>query len=192
MVLEELTTLGQRLREVRCWRDLTLREAAGLAGLSFSFWGQVERGEKPVTSPTTLEAMTSSLRVHPSELTGQPWTRHDLTSAEAHARLTGIQTALARYELGVDPENSGAGSCRAPTCQVRFWSSVSRALVVRKKTRYKGVLVLLNAEHLAPEMLRTDALVREAVTGLLRHARHDACGRELRNLAWRLGIAPLR
>ncbi|MGH3800897.1 MAG: hypothetical protein ACRDTD_12305 [Pseudonocardiaceae bacterium] len=41
--MDELTALGRRLRELRCWRQLTLREAAGLAGLSFSFWGQVER-----------------------------------------------------------------------------------------------------------------------------------------------------
>jgi hypothetical protein len=36
---------------------LTLREAAGLAGRSFSFWGQVERGEQAVTNFRTLEAM---------------------------------------------------------------------------------------------------------------------------------------
>jgi transcriptional regulator with XRE-family HTH domain len=74
--------LGRRLREVRCWRALTLREVAGLAGLSCSFWGQVERGEKPVTSRTTLEAMAGALRVHPSELTGQPWASQDAAGAD--------------------------------------------------------------------------------------------------------------
>ena len=51
-----------------------------------------------------LEAMASALRVHPSELTGQPWTRQDPARAEAHAGLRGIEIALERYELGVDPE----------------------------------------------------------------------------------------
>ena len=55
--MDEAKALGRRVRELRCWRGLTLREAAGLAGLSFSFWGQVERGEKPVTKRRTLEAM---------------------------------------------------------------------------------------------------------------------------------------
>src|SRR5918998_13903 len=104
MVVDELTAFGRRLREVRCWRQLTLREAAGLAGRSFSFWGQVERGEKAVTNRKTLEAMAGALRVHPSELTEQPWTRQDVASAEAHTGLKGIEIALERYELGTDPE----------------------------------------------------------------------------------------
>ncbi|MGB8201901.1 MAG: helix-turn-helix transcriptional regulator, partial [Pseudonocardiaceae bacterium] len=102
--MDDAKAFGKRLREVRSWRQLTLREAAGLAGRSFSFWGQVERGERAVTNRNTLEAMASALRVHPSELTGQSWTRQDAVSAEAHTGLKGIEIALERYELGVDPE----------------------------------------------------------------------------------------
>jgi transcriptional regulator with XRE-family HTH domain len=102
--MDEAKALGRRLRELRCWRGLTLREAAGLAGLSFSFWGQIERGEKPVTKRMTLEAMAGALRVHPAELTGQPWTPVDPVGAEAQAGLDAIETALECYALGVDPE----------------------------------------------------------------------------------------
>ncbi|MGH3814541.1 MAG: helix-turn-helix domain-containing protein [Pseudonocardiaceae bacterium] len=402
--MEDVQAFGRRLREIRCWRQLTLREAAGLAGLSFSFWGQVERGEKAVTSRRTLDAMAGALRVHPCELTGQPWTRQDVASAEAHTRLTGIETALARYELGVDSEvpvrawpqikadldrlvtlnldvvdypamgelasaligelqaayvrlpqrrrevllglidahrvamrtakdlgghglsiltaravqqcaealddvawrgcavvvrgyatgeldragqyhrsvaaaetltgrldssdalqacgmlhlqaaqaagaegdhdtsathleeasalaarmdtevGSWANLFFGPTTVGRwrthlavqlgehgqaleiaktvhpellpkryhafFWSEVGRALVAGNTTRHKGVRVLLHAEQLAPQLIRHDVLVREAVAGLLRQARRDAGGRELRNLAWRMGVAPL-
>ncbi len=101
--MDEEKAFGRRLRELRCWRQLTLREASGLAGLSFSFWGQVERGDKPVANRRTLEAMAGALRVHPTELTGQPWTPQDLAGAETHAGLLAIATALARYELGTDP-----------------------------------------------------------------------------------------
>ena len=104
--MDETQALGRRLREVRCWRGLTLREAADLAALSFSFWGQVERGEKPVATRATLEAMASALRVHPAELTGQPWASHDPAGEGAQAGLTAIETALERYELGVDPGGS--------------------------------------------------------------------------------------
>ncbi|MGH3834241.1 MAG: helix-turn-helix domain-containing protein [Pseudonocardiaceae bacterium] len=401
--MDELTAFGRRLRELRCWRGLTLREAAGLAGLSFSFWGQVERGEKAVTSRRTLEAMAGALRVHPSELTGQPWTPRNAAGAEAHAGLEGIQIALERYTLGVDPEVSvrdwpqiqadidrlvrlhhhvvdyaatgelastligelQAAYLRLPqrrrevllglidahrvamrtakdlgdrglpmvavqavqqcaealddpawlgcaavtrgyatgeldrtgqyrrsvtaaetltgqldasdalqTCgmlhlmaataagargdhdtsathldeasalaarmdtevgtwarlffgptavgifrtslalelgehgqalqaaktvhpellpkrqQAFFWIEVGRALVAGKKTRHKGVHVLLHAEQLAPQRIRYDPIVRETVAGLLRQARREAGGRELRGLAWRMGIAP--
>ncbi|MGH3721954.1 MAG: helix-turn-helix domain-containing protein [Pseudonocardiaceae bacterium] len=102
--MEDAKVFGARLREVRCWRGLTLREEAGLAGLSFSFWGQVERGEKAVNSRRTLEAMATVLRVHPTELSGQPWAPRDAVSSEAHAGLLVIETALERYELGSDPE----------------------------------------------------------------------------------------
>jgi transcriptional regulator with XRE-family HTH domain len=81
---------------------LTLREAAGLAGLSFSFWGQVERGDKAVTNRRTLEAMASALRVHPAELAGRPWTPADPVGADAQAGLDAIETVL-EYELGTDP-----------------------------------------------------------------------------------------
>ena len=102
--VEEATTLGSRVRQGRGWRQLSLRAAAGLAGLSSSVWAQVERGDKPVANRRTLEAMAGALRVHPSELIGQPWAPRDVVSSEAHAGLIALETALERYELGVDPE----------------------------------------------------------------------------------------
>src|SRR5262249_35805808 len=85
--VDEVKACGWRLRELRCWRGLTLREAAGLAGLSFSFWGQVERGEKAVNSRRTLEAMATALRVHPADLTGQPWAVRDTEGIDTEAAL---------------------------------------------------------------------------------------------------------
>ncbi|MDT7716552.1 MAG: hypothetical protein QOH09_2544 [Pseudonocardiales bacterium] len=403
--MDAAKALGRRVREVRSWRQLTLREAAGLAGLSFSFWGQMERGDKAVTNRKTLEAMASALRVHPTELTGQPWTPHDADDADAHAGLMAIEIALERYELGTEPEvparawpqiqadldrlikithwtsdhavmgelapavigelhgaylrlpqqrreillglmnayssamwttkrlggrglptlaarsvqhcaealgdpvwlgyaawlrgnatgqldraaqyrrsvtvaetltgqlDSGdalqaygmlhlsaalAASAQAESAtaathlqeasalaarmdtevgtwahlwfgptnvgiwktslaleigehgqaleaaktvhpellpggvrQAEFWAEVGRALVATKKTREKGVRVLLHAEQLAPQLIRTDVFVRETVADLLRQARRDAGGRELRGLAWRMGVAPI-
>jgi transcriptional regulator with XRE-family HTH domain len=383
---------------------LSLREAAGVAGLSVSSWGQVERGEKPVTSRHMLEAMARALRVHPTELTGQPWAPQDLVSSEAHAGLIGIEVALERYELGTDPDLTVAawpqiaadlerldkllhysadyaaqgeltpallgqlhgayvrmpdyrrevllglisayssaatvtkrlGVRGLPTLaaravaqcaqalddplwlsyaawlrgaatgqldriaqyrrcvaaaqtltsqlnssdalqasgmlhlsaalaaavqadhdtatthlqeasvlagrmdtevgtwanlwfgptnvgiwhtslavelgehghaveaakavhpellpnsrQAQFWAELGRALIATKKTREKGIRVLLHADHLAPQLIRHDVFVREAIADLLRQARRDAGGRELRGLAWRMGVAPI-
>ncbi len=97
-------TLGRRVREIRIWQGLTVRKAAGRAGLSYRFWAQVERGEKPVANRRTLETIASVLRVHQSELTGQPWMPQDPVGAQAHAGLIAIEGALERYDLGVDPE----------------------------------------------------------------------------------------
>ena len=403
--MDEAKALGRRVREVRSWRGLTLREAAGLAGLSFSFWGQVERGDKAVTNSKTLEAMAGALRVHPAELIEQSWAPQGPTGTDAHAALLAIETALECYELGTDPgptvrawpqiqadldrlvmithatsdhaamgelasvllSELHGGYVRLPqqrravlralmvaytsamwaaqrlgghglpilaaravqqcaetlddpvwlgyaawlhgnatgrldraaqyrrsvtaadtltsrldssdavqACgmlhlsaalaagvqadpdtaathlteaaalaarmdtevgtwahlwfgatnvgiwrtslaveigehgqavevaktvhpellpgnvrQAEFWAEVGRALVAGKKTRDKGVRVLLHAEQLAPQRIRRDLLIREAVADLLRQARRDAGGRELRGLAWRMGVAPL-
>ena len=402
--MDEATAFGKRLREMRIWRGLNLREAAGLAGRSYSFWGQVERGEKAVTNFRTLEAMAGALRVHPTELTRQPWLPQDAAGSEAHAGLTAIETTLECYELGVDPEvrvrtwpqiaddlerllttmrwtaDYAAQSELAPVLigelhgayvrlpqqrpevlvglmrtyastmwtakrlggrglpnlaaravqqcaetldepvwigyathmrggatghlnrvaqyrrsvaaaenlttrldssdalqacgmlhlsaaqaagaqadhdtaathlaeasalaarmdtevgtwadwsfgptkvgiwktrialelcehgqvletaktvrpdlvpavyQAEFWADVGRALVTQKKTRDKAVRVLVHAEQLAPQRIRHDVLVRETLTDLLRQARRDAGGRELRGLAWRMGIVPV-
>ena len=51
---------------------------------------------------------------------------------------------------------------------------------------------MLHAERLAPRWTYHDVLVRETVAGLLRQGRRDAGGRELRGLAWRMGLAPIR
>lgn len=75
--------------------------------------------------------------------------------------------------------------------QAGFWAEVGRALAAEKKTRDKAVRVLVHAEQIAPQRIRHDVFVREAVAGLLRKARRDAGGRELRGLAWRLGVAPV-
>jgi transcriptional regulator with XRE-family HTH domain len=403
--VDDAVAFGRRLREVRRWRELTLREAADLAGLSFSFWGQVERGEKAVTNRKTLEAMVTVLRVHPTELSGQPWTPQNALGSTTPAGLVAIETALERYELGTDPElpvrswpeiqidldrlvklthvtsdhaamgelapaligelhgaylrlpqrrwdiliglmmaytsaawtakrlggwglpalaaravqqgaetlgdpmwlgyaawlrgnvtghldraaqyqrsvtaaenltcqldsrdalqacgmlhlsatlAAGAQADRAtaathlqealalaarldtevgtwanlwfgptnvgiwrtavalelgehgqaleaaktvhpellpsPVRQAEFWIEVGRALVAERKARQEGLQVLLRAERLAPQIVRNDLFVREAVADLLRRARGDAGGRELHGLAWRLGIAPI-
>ncbi|MGH3829189.1 MAG: helix-turn-helix domain-containing protein [Pseudonocardiaceae bacterium] len=403
--MDEATTLGSRVRVARGGRQLSLRQAAGLAGLSPSVWGQVERGERAVGNRRTLEAMAAVLRVHPIELTGQPWAPRDVVSSEAHAGLIAMETALERYDLGVDPEisvrdwpgitadlenlaklmhwsadyaaqgelapallgelhgayvrlpqhrrevllglmtayssvmwttkrlgvrglpslaaravrqcaealedpvwlgyaaylrgdatgqldraaqyrrsvtaaqaltgqlNDGEAvqacgmlqlsaalaaaaqadpdtaathlreasalaarmdtevgtwahlwfgatnvgiwktslavelsehghAVRAATAvhpellpgtsrQAEFWADLGRALIVGKKTQEKGVRVLLHAEQLAPQRIRHDVFIRETIADLLRQARRDAGGRELRGLAWRMGVTPI-
>jgi hypothetical protein len=76
--------------------------------------------------------------------------------------------------------------------QAEFWAEVGRALAPEKKTREQAVRVLVHAEQLAPQRIHTDLFVREVISDLLVRALSEAGGRELRGLAWRMGLAPIR
>jgi transcriptional regulator with XRE-family HTH domain len=157
------TMLGDRVREVRGWRQLSVRQAAGLAGLSSSVWGQVERGDKPIGNRRTLEAIARTLRVHPTDLTGQPWAPPDLVSSEAHAGLIGMETALERYDLGVDPEIS-----------VRDWPGIAHDLDNLAKLMHwsadyaeQGVLTPALLGELHGAYVRLPQYRREVLVGLI-------------------------
>ncbi|MGH3989101.1 MAG: helix-turn-helix domain-containing protein, partial [Pseudonocardiaceae bacterium] len=66
-------TIGRRLREIRVWRDKSLRVAAELAGISESYLSRIERGERTLDRRSLLEALATALRVAPSDITGQPY-----------------------------------------------------------------------------------------------------------------------
>jgi hypothetical protein len=78
----------------------------------------------------------------------------------------------------------------SPSRKAEFLCDVGRSLMDEPGTRNKGLATLLQAEELAPQRVRNDVFVREAVSDQLRRARRDAGSRELRGLAWRLGVAP--
>ena len=74
--------------------------------------------------------------------------------------------------------------------QGMYWADLGRALVTERRTREQGVQALVKAERIAPQRIRNNVFVRESVSDLLTKARRDAGSRELRGLAWRMGIAP--
>lgn len=95
--------IGRRLREVRSWRQLNLTTVAGLAGMTPSYLSLIERGLRPVTKRTVLEALAAALRVAPTELIGKPYPPSDELTSDAHATLAGLEIALDAYDLGIDP-----------------------------------------------------------------------------------------
>ncbi|SDC45365.1 Helix-turn-helix domain-containing protein [Actinokineospora iranica] len=74
--------------------------------------------------------------------------------------------------------------------QAAFWIDYGRGLLAERKFQEQGLAGLLRAEKLAPQMVRNNVFVREAVGSLLSNARRNAGSRELRGLAWRVGISP--
>ncbi len=107
-----------------------------------------------------------------------------------------VWRASVGIELGDGPQAmeavSGIGIEAIPDSArlAGFYSEAGRVMLSAPKTRDAGLGVLLKAEKLAPQRIRSDIFVREAVADQLRAARRDAGGRELRGLAWRIGIAP--
>jgi hypothetical protein len=69
-----------------------------------------------------------------------------------------------------------------------FWADLGRGMATEKATRDDAVVALRRAEDIAPQRIRTDPFVRETVTDLVRRARRDAGGCELRGMAYRMGL----
>ncbi|WNV83042.1 hypothetical protein [Umezawaea sp. Da 62-37] len=78
----------------------------------------------------------------------------------------------------------------SPGRQAEFYADLGRSLMAGSTTRERGLATLLHAERLAPQRVRNDVFVREIISDHLRRAQRDSGGRELRGLAWRMGIAP--
>lgn len=78
----------------------------------------------------------------------------------------------------------------SPGRQAEFFADLGRALLGEKPTQERGLGLLLRAEKLAPQRIRNDVFVREAVGDAIRSARRAAGGTELRGLGYRLGLAP--
>jgi transcriptional regulator with XRE-family HTH domain len=73
--------------------------------------------------------------------------------------------------------------------QATFYSDLGQALARVRGREEDAVDAFRYAEQLAPARVRTRPAVRSTVTELLARARRNAGGRELRGLAYRMGIA---
>lgn len=75
------------------------------------------------------------------------------------------------------------------TCQAAYWTDFSRALASVPRRREEAVQALLTAEELFPMRMYRNPIARETVSDLFGRARREAGGRELRGLAYRMGVA---
>jgi hypothetical protein len=84
---------------------------------------------------------------------------------------------------GIDITDMSASRCAG------FYTDLGRGLAIERAYRQEAVVALRTAERLAPQRVRTNPFVRDTVTDLMRRARRDAVGRELRGMAYRMGLA---
>jgi hypothetical protein len=52
----------------------------------------------------------------------------------------------------------------------------------------EAIAELRQAERLSPQQVHNHPVIRQQVTGMLERARRDTRARDLRGLAWRMGI----
>ncbi|NUS63767.1 MAG: helix-turn-helix transcriptional regulator [Saccharothrix sp.] len=161
--------IGRRLREVRSWRQLSLTAVAGLAGITPAYLSMLERGLRPLTKRSVLEALATVLKVAPTELTGAPFAPANAVDAEAHAALREVETVLSAVDLGVDP-----GVEPAPWPQLRD-QVIRLNTVLRPEADYAaqgrvvpGLLMQLHAAYVRYPRHR-----RAVLAGLI-HAYHAA------------------
>lgn len=88
--------LAKRLRERRKELGLTLKDVAGLSGLSFSFISQVERG-RTLPSITSLVALSKALQTSINAFLDQP-RNGSIDTREASRRPYALGPGAASYE----------------------------------------------------------------------------------------------
>lgn len=111
------------------------------------------------------------------------------------------ETAL-RVELGADAREIAAAPpvpvdvIPSPSRQAEHYAELGRVLLGARSRdaralQTRGLELVLEAERRAPQRVRADVFVREAVSDALARVRRDAGSRELRALAWRMGTGPM-
>lgn len=110
-----------------------------------------------------------------------------------NVRVWRLATAVEIGEGGRVRELAAGWDVRAIPSSGRhadYWAELGRGLATAKGTYEDAVAAFVRAEALAPHRIRAHPLIRETVIGLLpRVARERSAGRDLRGLAWRMGIA---
>jgi transcriptional regulator with XRE-family HTH domain len=127
---------------------------------------------------------------HRIDTDDQPWRLTDFGRTNVAIWRVAIGVELGEGARVAEVATQVRPSDVPPHRQAAFWMDYGRGLLTERASRDRGVAALLQAERIAPQKTRNNVFVRQAVAGLLGSARGDAAGRELRGLAWRLGVAP--
>ncbi|PWW62316.1 helix-turn-helix domain-containing protein [Actinokineospora spheciospongiae] len=109
-------------------------------------------------------------------------TNVDIWRVSLHVEL-GDGAKVAEIARDVRPENIPSAAR-----QGMFYADLGRGLASDIRTRPQAVAALAKAERIAPQRVRTNPFVRETVNDLVRKAKHDSVGRELRGMAYRMGV----
>jgi len=94
----DLGNIGQEIRRLRKWRNMTLEALAGQAGISKGYLSKIETGVQPLERRATIKSIATALRVSATDLTGDHFIA-DRADSEAHAAVPDIRLALMSTSL---------------------------------------------------------------------------------------------
>jgi transcriptional regulator with XRE-family HTH domain len=89
----DLPNVGQEIRRLRKWRNMTLDALAGQAGITKGYLSKIENGNAVLERRKTIVAIAQALRVSVGDLTGDHFIA-DRANSEAHAAIPDIRIAL--------------------------------------------------------------------------------------------------
>jgi transcriptional regulator with XRE-family HTH domain len=87
-------TIGQRLRRLRRWRGLSLKELADLAGVYPSQISTWENGMRLLDRRSHISALAAALKVSETDLAGGPHLGTDQLQSGPHAAIPALREAL--------------------------------------------------------------------------------------------------
>lgn len=93
----DASVIGERARKIRHRRGLSLDVAAGLAGITKSYLGMLEHGQRGFNRRGLIEDLANALGCSVADLTGQPYLPTDRNTADALAALPSIRLALNEF-----------------------------------------------------------------------------------------------
>lgn len=173
-----IDALTDRLDDPRC------REMAGAlhlgAALSEATLGRPDRATERLDEATRLASGIGDGHGFAGMLFGP-----------TNVRVWRLSVAVESGEGGRVRELATGWDIRAipvPGRHADYWAEIGRGLATSKATRDEAITAFLRAEELAPRRIRAHPLLRETVADLHRRSRTGALDRELRGLAWRMGV----
>ncbi|WP_158228068.1 helix-turn-helix transcriptional regulator [Pseudonocardia sp. MH-G8] len=173
-----IDALAGRLDDVRC------REMAGAlhlgAALSEATMGRPDRAAERLDEAERLATGIADGHGFAGMLFGP-----------TNVRVWRLSVAVESGEGGRVRELAAGWDVRTipvPGRHADYWSEIGRGLAASTATHEEAVAALLRAEKLAPQRIRAHPLIRETVADLHRRSRGRALDRDLRGLAWRMGV----
>jgi transcriptional regulator with XRE-family HTH domain len=91
---------------------------------------------------------------------------------------------VVEHVMGINMEAITSAKRRAYLC-----ADLGRGLAEGRRREHEAIAMLCQAERLAPQWVPSDPLLRQTVTNLLARRRLASSNRDLRGLAYRMGIA---
>jgi transcriptional regulator with XRE-family HTH domain len=166
--MHDTTSIGVRLRTLRKWRNLTLVELAGMAGMSKTHLSDIERGLKALDRRSFIAGLSTALRVSESELVGRPHPTQDPAQAGPHAAIPQMRIALQTNTL-TDPATDRARELGVLVAEMKALEGVASGCdYVTLGRRLPGVIDELHFHAAQP---RDEAAQRDALTALVEACR---------------------